>query len=47
VSIDGKCVNTCEPSMPSHRKEWCGKTFCWFHEIFCVKNHSKPARRMS
>ena len=28
--------------MPSQRKVWCGKVLVWFHEIFCVRNHSVP-----
>lgn len=33
--------------MPSQRKVWCGNVLTWFHEIFWVKNHSKPARRIT
>ena len=28
-----------------HSKEWWGNFVVSFHEIFCVRNHSKPARR--
>ena len=29
----------------SHMNEWCGNLVVSFHEIFCVRNHSYPARR--
>ena len=45
MSIGGKCVKMRLPSMPSHQNVWCGKSFVWFHEIFCVRNQSSPARR--
>jgi hypothetical protein len=38
VSAEGKWVKTRVPSSPSHRKEWCGKRFVVFHEIFWVRN---------
>ena len=47
VSTGGKWVSTRVPSMPSHQKVWCGKTFTRFHEIFWVRNHRQPACRTS
>ncbi len=45
VSDGGKWVRIGVPSMPSHSKEWCGNFVTSFQEIFCVRNHTKPARR--
>ena len=45
VSEGGKWVRMRVPSTPSHMNEWCGNLVVSFHEIFCVRNQSNPARR--
>lgn len=46
MSTGGKCVKMRVPSMPSHRKVWCGNLLVCDHEIFCVSSHLEPAALM-
>src|SRR5207253_9892997 len=42
VSAGGKCVNTREPSMPSHQNVWCSGLLVSFQESFWVRKQSQP-----
>jgi hypothetical protein len=46
VSTGGKWVKIRVPSMPSHRKVWCGNLLVCDHEIFWVSSHLEPAALM-
>ena len=46
MSTGGKWVKIRVPSMPSHRKVWCGNLFVCDQEIFWVSSHLEPAALM-
>ena len=38
-------MSTCEPSIPSHQKVWCGMRLVSFQDSFCVSSQRMPAAR--
>src|SRR5439155_15640924 len=47
VSAGGKCVNTRDPSIPSHMKVLCVGLLVSFHDNFWVRKYAQPVSLIS